>query len=267
MTSKKVLFKNSVLHYKVIGTGKCLMLIHGFGEDWRVWKYQIEELSKYYTLILPDIFGSGDSEMLEGENITIDHYAEGLREIVLAENIKQFSIFGHSMGGYIALAYLAQFPEDVTSIGLIHSTAYADDKNKIEQRNKSIQFIDEFGSIAFLKTSVPKLFLTLKSNKTFIDSFLQMGINISKNTFIQYYKAIKNRPDNIDLLKNATIPVLFISGMEDNIVSYKDNIRQSILPKISEITLLTNTAHIGFFENPELSNGIILLFLQNHIVV
>jgi pimeloyl-ACP methyl ester carboxylesterase len=268
MISKKVLFKNSVLHYKTSGTeGKCLMFIHGFGEDWRVWEYQIETLSKQYTLILPDIFGSGDSDILEGENITIDIYAEGLREIILAENIKQFSIFGHSMGGYIALAYLAQFPEDVLSIGLLHSTAYADDENKIEQRNKSIQFIDEFGSLAFLKTTVPKLFSSIKCNKSFIDAFLQMGTHISKNTLIQYYNAIKNRPGRIDLLKNATIPILFISGMDDKLVSYKDNIRQFTLPRISEINLLTNTAHFGFYENPSLSNRAILLFLQNHMAV
>jgi len=267
MISKKVLFKNSVLHYKISGKGKYLMLIHGFGEDWRVWEYQIEALSESYTLILPDIFGSGDSEMLEGENITIDNYAEGLKEIILAEKINQFSIFGHSMGGYIALAYLAQFPKDVSSIGLVHSTAYADDKNKIEQRNKSIQFIHEFGSLAFLKTTVPKLFLNFKHNNSFFDTFLQMGINISKNTLMQYYNAIKNRPERIDLLKKATIPVLFISGMEDKLVSYKDNISQSILPSISEIKLLTNTAHIGFYENPGLTNNVILLFLQNHIAM
>jgi len=267
MTSKKVLFKNSVLHYKISGTGKYLMLIHGFGEDWRVWEHQIEALSKHYTLILPDIFGSGDSEMLAGENITIDDYAIGLKEIISAEHIKQFSIFGHSMGGYIALAYLAQFPKDVSSIGLIHSTAYADDEIKIEQRNKSIQFIDEFGSLAFLKTAVPNLFSTIKCNKSFIDAFLQMGSNISKNTLMQYYYAIKNRPDRIDLLKKATIPVLFISGMDDKLVSYKDNIRQSTLPSISEIKLLTNTVHVGFYENPSLSNRAILLFLQNHIAV
>lgn len=268
MTSKKVLFKNSILHYKISETaGKCLMFVHGFGEDWRVWEHQIELISKHYNLILPDIFGSGDSDMLVGENITIDDYAKGLKEIISAENIKQFSIFGHSMGGYIALAYLAQFPEDVTSIGLLHSTAYADNQHKIEQRNKSIQFIDEHGSYAFLKTTVPNLFSASNNNKSFIDSFLQMGSNISKNTLIQYYNAIKKRPDRIDLLKNATIPVLFIAGMEDTLVSYMDIIRQSILPKISEIKLLTNTAHIGFYENPGLSNNAILLFLQNHIAV
>jgi pimeloyl-ACP methyl ester carboxylesterase len=73
MTSKKVVFKNSILHYKISETaGKCLMFVHGFGEDWRVWEHQIEALSKHYNLILPDIFGSGDSDMLEGENISID---------------------------------------------------------------------------------------------------------------------------------------------------------------------------------------------------
>jgi pimeloyl-ACP methyl ester carboxylesterase len=267
MTSKKVLFKNSVLHYKISGTGKYLMLIHGFGEDWRVWEHQIELISKYYTLILPDIFGSGDSEMLEGENISIDDYAKGLKEIISAEHIDQFSIFGHSMGGYIALAYLAQFPEDVSSIGLIHSTAYPDDEIKIEQRNKSIQFIHEFGSLPFLKTSIPHLFSTIKGNKSMIDSFLKMGINISKNTLIQYYNAIKNRPNRTDLLKNVTIPVLLIAGKNDKLISYKDNLRQCALPSISEIKLLTNTAHIGFYENPMLSNNIILLFLQNHMIV
>jgi pimeloyl-ACP methyl ester carboxylesterase len=266
MISKKVLFKNSILHYKISETkGKYVMLVHGFGEDWRVWGNQIDALSKHYNLILPDIFGSGDSDILEGENITIDDYAEGLKEIITAESIKQFSIFGHSMGGYIALAYLAQFPEELSSIGLIHSTAYADDEIKIEIRNKSIQFIHEFGSMAFLKTSVSKLFSLHTYNKIIIDAFLQMGSNISKNTLIQYYHAIKIRPDRIDLLKNATIPVLFISGMDDTLVNYSDNIRQSILPNISEIKLLANTAHIGFYENSDLSNDVILLFLQNHI--
>jgi hypothetical protein len=55
--------------------------------------------------------------------------------------------------------------------------------------------------------------------------------------------------------------------MEDILVRYTDNISQSILPRISEIKLLTNTAHIGFYENPGLSNNAIILFLQNHIAV
>jgi pimeloyl-ACP methyl ester carboxylesterase len=69
------------------------------------------------------------------------------------------------------------------------------------------------------------------------------------------------------LLKNVTIPVLLIAGKNDKLISYKDNIRQCTLPSISEIKLLTNTAHIGFYENPMLSNNIILLFLQNHMIV
>ena len=129
---------------QTIDTAKHLIMsthfvfIHGFLGNADMWNEIIHSEFQNQKTSQPQLSGHGNDRIIEFP--TIQEFAKDvLNQINILPNEKLIWI-GHSMGGYIALAYLAQFPEDLSSIGLIHSTAYTDDENKIAQRNKSIQF-------------------------------------------------------------------------------------------------------------------------------
>ena len=263
MKRNTVYYKNTSLDYFTCGNGKPVLLMHGFAEDHSIWKNQIEHLSKSYFIIAPDLFGTGSSSFLEEKEIQIEDYAKGIKQILMAENITRFSMFGHSMGGYITLAYFELFPEDLISFGLVHSTAYADDTHKIEIRNKAIQFIQKNGSPSFLKTSIPALFYNPEKYQQEIKSLVNIGEKISSAYLIQYYEAMKNRQDKTALIQNTKTPVLFIAGNQDQAIPLARTLQQCHLPEMSVINILKNTSHMGMLENPESVNHILSFFLTN----
>ena len=137
---KTILYQNKEVAYQKLGTLKpAIMLVHGFPEDGSIFKYQYEFLKEKYTVLIPDLPGSGKSSYNE-ELKSVEDFAEILKEILRKENIDKCFLLGHSMGGYIALAFAEKFPQCLSGLGLIHSTAFADSEEKKATRNKNIEF-------------------------------------------------------------------------------------------------------------------------------
>lgn len=246
-------YKNISLQFDVMGAGKAVVLLHGFGEDKSIWNEISASLSASHQLIVPDIPGSGNAAMLGGENIGMGDYADSLFAILQKEGVEQCTVIGHSMGGYIALAFAEKYPQMLYGLGLFHSSAYADDDAKKETRKKGIEFIKANGVDAFLKTSTPGLFMDASASKANIDDLLQKSKLFKPGALIQYYEAMIARPDRTHVLKNFKGPVLFMLGAHDKAVPFEQGLEQSNLPGESHIHVLRNSAHMGMLEEREKS--------------
>ena len=175
--SAHILYSGSEIHYKIAGAGSAVVLLHGFGEDSSIWSNQVEHLKDNFKLIIPDLPGSGRSEKIQinrpsspesdpeiantseiPEEVTLETYAAIIKKILEKENIARCVMIGHSMGGYITLAFAEMYPHTLQGLGLFHSSAYADTTDKITTRLKAIEFIKENGVAAFFNTSIPTLF-------------------------------------------------------------------------------------------------------------
>lgn len=266
-----ILFQNKKVFYREEGSGQPVMLLHGFGEDGNLWNHQVKSLSENYCLIIPDLPGSGQSEMLEGK-CTIEDYSEVVKAIAdkaifqqKNKNNLQFTLLGHSMGGYITLEFAQKYPELLNAFGLFHSSAFADDEAKKLTRRKGIQFIEKNGSEAFLKTSVPSLFseTTKKSKPQLITELLNIGKHISPQALIQYYEAMILRPDRTSVLESFSKPVLFVIGKYDNAVPLNVSLQQCHLPAVSTIHILQNSGHMGMWEEEKLASTYLKEFFDN----
>ncbi len=246
-------YNNIPLQYYVMGAGNAVVLLHGFGEDSSIWNEIADALSASYQLIIPDIPGSGNAAMLGGENISMGDYADALFAILQNEGLEQCTLIGHSMGGYIALAFAEKYPQMLHAFGLFHSSAYADDDAKKETRKKAIDFIKAHGVDEFLKTSTPGLFMDATESKANINDLLQKGKLFTSGALIQYYEAMIARPDRTHVLKNFNGPILFILGAHDKAVPFEQGLAQSHLPAQSHIYILRNSAHMGMLEEQEKS--------------
>jgi pimeloyl-ACP methyl ester carboxylesterase len=261
MTHRICEFQHHPIHYRVIGNGAAVMLIHGFAEDNSIWNDIVASLSENYQFILPNIPGSGGSPAMTKQH-SIDDYAAAMLAILQERQLADVVVIGHSMGGYIALAMAEKKPSSIKALGLFHSSAYADDALKIATRLKAISFLQENGSQAFLKTSLPGLFADPLQHKKSIDNLLQKAEKCSSDTLIQYYEAMIKRPDRTDLLVTAKFPVLFVMGFEDKAVPFSHSLQQSHLPSIGHISILRGSAHMGMIEEPAKSLLVLTDFLR-----
>ena len=269
---KQLIFQNKKIFYRTGGQGKPVMLLHGFAEDGNIWNYQLQKLMENFYVIVPDLPGSGKSEMLEGE-ISIEDYAEVVKAIVDPEIIKKeknksagnlFTLIGHSMGGYITLAFAEKYHELLNAFGLFHSTAYADDDAKKETRRKGIEFIKSNGASAFLKTTTPNLFSekTKKENPELVEKLIDQSGDFSSEALIQYYKAMIQRPDRTSVLTSFQQPILFIIGKHDTAVPLHSSLEQCYLPAISHVHILQNSGHMGMWEEKDKATENLLNFLN-----
>jgi pimeloyl-ACP methyl ester carboxylesterase len=270
--SKFIQYKNKSIHYRVFGKGEPVVLVHGFGEDGNIWNELIKDLQNNFHLIVPDIPGSGKSEMLDGD-ISIEDYADVIKEI-LANELSEVSptggdlegavvvMIGHSMGGYITLAFAEKYPELLNGFGLFHSSAFADDEEKKQTRRKAIDFIKANGAYAFLRTSIPNLFAGKQHLKE-MEDLIEDGKKFSSEVLIQYSYAMINRPDRTEILKTFCKPVLFIIGEKDNAIPLQASLQQCHLPAIAHVHILENAGHMGMVEETITGKKIIEAFLQN----
>lgn len=247
--------------YRVTGSGKPVMLVHGFGEDGEIWNNQVQFLKEKVKLIIPDLPGSGQSEMIG--NMSMEGMAEVLHSIIHEEEIERCTVIGHSMGGYILLALAEKYWNHLDAFGLFHSSGYADSEEKKTVRKKGIGFIHEHGAFEFLKTTTPNLFSqqTKDEQPELIDKLISSLNNFSADALVSYYEAMMKRPDRTNMLQKALVPVLFIMGKYDNAVPLKDGLEQCHLPEKSYIHVLYQSGHMGMLEESERSNHILEEFL------
>lgn len=250
MSDKKIRYDQADIHYRLLGEGKPLMLVHGFGENSDVWDGILEPLYTGHQLLIPELPGSGRSGMIR--DMSMEGMAACLKAILDQEGIRKVILIGHSMGGYITMAFAETFPDYLLSYGLFHSTAYADTEEKKATRRKGIQFINDHGAYEFLKTATPNLFSpqTREKNPGLVEKQISGLGNFSEDSLVTYYESMISRPDRREILKTSKVPVLFLAGRYDNAIPLEDVLGQCHLPELSYIHVLNQSGHMGMLEEP-----------------
>ncbi len=273
---KHCTWSDGTIHYQVVGTGIPVVLLHGFGEDSSIWNAQITHLQKTCTLIIPDLPGTGLSEWKSAQQIspqqnpidlspfTIHTLAEAVHAMLENENINQYFMLGHSMGGYITLAYAEKYPKQLLGFGLIHSTAFADSEEKKNNRLRGIEMMDKYGGFAFLKNTIPNLFGDhfKKSHSEIIVELIEKSASIPTASLQAYYYAMMQRPNRTAILQGNPLPVLFVLGTEDVAAPLNDVLQQTHLPLNSYIHILEGIGHMGMLESTERINQYIDAFVH-----
>jgi pimeloyl-ACP methyl ester carboxylesterase len=240
-----------------------VVLIHGFAEDGAIWDRQLEDLKNNHRLIIPDLPGSGRSGLLSGET-SMDELAEAIAAILDAEKIGRAILIGHSMGGYVALAFAEKYPDRIMALGIFHSTAYADSEEKKTMRRKSMDFIRRHGPATFIQQSIPNLFAeaSKEQHPEWVSGLIDRYAAFNPDSLVYYYDAMIRRPDRSAVLRQLIQPVLFLIGEEDNTIPLEASLQQAHMPQLSLIRILEKTGHMGMLEEAEVSNRILEEFLN-----
>jgi pimeloyl-ACP methyl ester carboxylesterase len=262
MTEHQFRYQDKSIFYRTSGEGLLVLLLHGFGEDGTVWKNQFDALPGV-KIVVPDLPGSGRSEAIA--DMSMEGLAGVLSALVqeITSSEEKIVLIGHSMGGYIALAFAEKYPQKLSGLGLFHSSAFADSEEKKETRQKAITFIRDNGGAAFLKTAIPKLYApaTQENKAHLVEDHISSTHNFSDAALVSYYESMIKRPDRTAVLKSASVPVLMILGKFDTAIPFEDGLKQTHMPDLSYIHVLEKAGHMGMIEMSQESNKILQDFI------
>jgi pimeloyl-ACP methyl ester carboxylesterase len=182
--------------------------------------------------------------------------AEVIKAILAEEKIEHCTMMGHSMGGYISLAFAEKYPGLLSSFALVHSSAFADSEEKKANRLKSIEFVKKNGAYEFLKATIFSLYTEswASANRDTVEAQVEKSKAFSDEAIIRYYQAMIDRPDRTNVLRNFGKPILFIIGEHDLAVPFPQSLQQCYLPGQSHIHILRNSAHMGMLEEADKLN-------------
>jgi pimeloyl-ACP methyl ester carboxylesterase len=239
-------YQNKKIYYSKKGKGQSLVLLHGFLESRKIWEYYTDELSKYFQVLTIDLPGHGQSENVADVH-SMDMMAELVNELLYLQNVEKCVMIGHSMGGYVTLAFAKKFPEKLKGFALLH--AAADSPETKINRGRTIQIVKE-NHKDFITNFIPELFSStnrerLKENIEFLKNEAK---KMNQNGIVAALMGMRERPDSYDVLKKFDKPILFIIGKKDIRTPMEMMQHQIYLPKISEVVLFEDVAHMGFLE-------------------
>ncbi len=254
-------YNQGEIAFETTGKGKTLVFLHGFCENLHVWDDFVKRFDGYKTIRI-DLPGFGQSTL--PESLSIAHMADAVKAVLDELDVKNATIIGHSMGGYVALAFLERYKAYVESLVLFHSHPYADEPQNKIYRQKSMDFIQRHRPQLYLKQLFPALFTKnfAGSNAFLIEKLTHAANKLPSENIIAALKAMMQRKDRSVLLKNLDIPVLFIVGAADQIVGKKQSMGAINYPNISSIALLEKVGHMGMFEHPKKCTKVLKDFLE-----
>ena len=235
---------------------KTLVLLHGHGIDDSVWDGVDALLNDDFTVVRPN-------NSLFTFCKTVEDYADELHRFLTNATIEKCTLIGHSMGGYIALAFAEKYPGMLEGFGLFHSTAYADDESKKYQRNQTIDMLRTYGTEMFLKNTAANMygdrFKEVYPQK--INEHIVRFAKIPAEALISGIIAMRDRKDRTEVLAALPFPVLFIIGMQDKILPFEKSISLSEYPRKSYPFILAEAGHMGMVERPDASARMISWYM------
>ncbi|MCX6266135.1 MAG: alpha/beta hydrolase [Bacteroidetes bacterium] len=235
-------FQKKNLSYTDDGTGKVIVLIHGFTESLKIWTNFSTQLSKKYRVISLDLPGHGKSDC-----ISKIHSMELMADVVYALlkklKVGKCLMIGHS--GYVTLAFAEKYPKMLHGFSLFHSHCFADNSAEQENRNRTISIVNQ-DKFSYVAQFIPGLF-PVEVHKKFskvIERMIQRASKMEKEGVIAALEGMKIRKDQTELLKKTTLPVLFILGQKDSKAPIARLWEMIALPAVSETLLLRVTCHV-----------------------
>lgn len=246
---KTLLYKNTTISYSDSGKGNAIVLLHGFLENKKMWKEYVDFFSEKYRVITIDLLGHGESEPL-GYVHEMEDNANVVNEVLKNLKIEKAIIVGHSMGGYVALAFAELYPDKIQKLVLLNSTSKEDSEERKLNRTRAIKAVKQ-NYASFVSLAIANLFS--ENNRTRLAEEIEKvkieALKTPLQGIIASQEGMKIRKDREWILKENRFPVLLILGKKDPVLNYEENLSQ-IEDTTAELVSFED-GHMSQIENKE----------------
>lgn len=255
----RILYRNTEIAYTEQGKGTAVVFLHGFLENRSMWEPFTTALASKYRTVTIDLPGHGQTAPI-GYVLSMEDSADVVHAVLDALKIRKAVFIGHSMGGYVSLAFAEHYPEKIKGIVLVNSTARADSPEKQENRDRAIRAVKNDRN-AFVRLSIGNLFSEENRGKfaSDIEQIRQQAIQMPLQGIVAALEGMKIRKDREVLLHFGPYPIALILGRKDPVLPFEEAITQAEGTQIQ--TMAFPHGHMSPIENREE----LLIFLQKFI--
>jgi pimeloyl-ACP methyl ester carboxylesterase len=260
---KHIIIKGKKINYSDTGQGSTVVLVHGYLETSEIWESFAKRLSEHFRVITIDLPGHGDSELPDNAD-SLEFIASVIKDLIDSLRSGKVYLAGHSLGGYITLAFLDLYPEKLNGYCLFHSQPLPDTPESREKREKEIKLVSEGKKDSFISDNIKRLFaeFNLDKLKEAVKRSINIASNVSSEGIITVLNAMKSRPSRVKVMETGNVPGLWILGRYDNLIPC-DTVQQKVsLPANLKVTILENSGHMGFIEEEDLSVRVFKEFVE-----
>ena len=243
-------YKETQIHFTSFGQGEPMLLLHGFLENSSMWESLQKELSKTYSIYALDLPGHGHTDAI-GYIHTMEEYAALVLAFAEFQKLDSFSLIGHSMGGYVALALAELHSEKIKKLVLLNSSPLADSDSKKIERDRAITMIQKYPE-AFVRMAVKHLFLPKDQKRlsSEIDIAILNAKMCSQQGIINTLKGMRDRKDRTEVLNNLSTKCLVILGEDDKVINFEKT--KTIAKKSGTKFSILPGGHMSYLEHPDL---------------
>jgi pimeloyl-ACP methyl ester carboxylesterase len=240
-------YKNIQIQYTSQGLGSVFVLLHGFLESSTMWNNITPILAKKHRVISIDLLGHGLSENLSYVH-TMEEQAEMVKTVLDKLRLRRYTLIGHSMGGYIALAFANKYAKNIKHLVLMNSTALPDSTVRLANRDRAIKMIKK-NKETFIKMAIPNLF-SEESRSLYsaeINTLKEEANQITIQGITAAIEGMKVRKNYSILLKQSNFLITFIAGKKDTVLNYIDLVEQTKDTLVDFISL--ENGHMSHIED------------------
>jgi len=247
MNTSAFIYKNTTVSFTDSGKGKAIVFLHGFLENKSMWQYFEASFAEKHRVITVDLLGHGNTDSL-GYIHTMEDQADMIHALLVHLKLKNALLVGHSMGGYVALAFAELYSEMVKGMVLLNSTSRADSDERKLNRDRAILAVKQnYGT--FVKMSIANLF-SEENREILVDAIEQVKAEALKTPLqgvVAALEGMKIRKDREVILHFATFQILLILGKKDPVLNYEENLSQIENTAVQLVSF--NDGHMSHIEN------------------
>lgn len=259
-------YKGRRISFTDSGKGAVIVLLHGYLESSEVWNGFKDKLASEFRVLSVDLPGHGLSDIYE-ETHSMEFMATVVKNLLDSLGIKKGFITGHSLGGYVALAFLELFPEYLSGYCLFHSHPLPDSPEVVEKRIREIVIVKAGKKHLMYPDNVIKMFAPSNIDKysEALERSKKIASQIPGEGIIAVLNGMMQRPSRIWLMEEGRVPCLWILGMMDSYIPY-DIIQTKVnMPANARILVLEKSGHLGFIEEEDKSAEVIIGFVKKFL--
>lgn len=249
------------LRYTDTGAGLPLVFLHGFPFSRGIWQKQVDALGASYRVIAPDLRGLGESEPQTGPT-TMAQCAAEVRELLVRLATGPVVLIGHSMGGYVALAFARQFPEMLQGLVLVSTKAGGDTAEAAARRRVMADDVRARGVQVVVMALAPKMLAADNEDAQMVEEVRACMSTSKPAGVIGALLGMAERPDVTAFLGQITVPTLVVTGAEDALISPAESDTLAWGIRGAQLNAIPRAGHLVAFEQPDAFNDVLTNWLR-----
>jgi pimeloyl-ACP methyl ester carboxylesterase len=250
--------KGELWYTDTVKGSTAIILLHGYLESSEIWNGFARKLSASFRVIAVDLPGHGRSEST-GDVNTMEMMADTIASLIDSIKVNKALMIGHSLGGYVTLAFLERHPEYLSGYCLFHSHPFPDTPETAEKRRKDIALVSKGMINSIIPDAVKKMYATANLDKfsAEVERSIQIASLTQPEGVVKVLKGMILRPSRVSLMEEGIVPCLWILGALDNFIAHDTILTKVKLPSNATVKTLEKSGHMGFIEEEDLSVSIV----------